>query len=251
MERTLHIIYRHIPTHAERYSRDPNKTRPPWFSYQSCFHNLMSTIRNDPRGHQVRVLILFDGSLDDFQQDFIASYYANAELGLGVQFVKGGSNGASFLIALDMLRKSELPDTDLLYFLENDYLHQPGWVSKTFELFESGQSVDIVSLYDHRDKYESEMYTSLRSRLVLTPTHHWRTVPSTCGTFIVTKAEMLRDYDIWTADLIDYVLFPKLQDERGRVLLTPVPGLSTHCMPGYLSPTVDWQTLAQQNHTRL
>jgi hypothetical protein len=42
------------------------------------------------------------------------------------------------------------------------------------------------------------------------------------------------------------VLFPKLQDERGRVLLTPVPGLATHCMAGYLSPAVDWQALATQ-----
>lgn len=251
MDRTIHIIYRHIPTHAERFSRDPNKSRPPWFSYQSCFHNLMSTIRSDPRGHQVRVLILFDGSMEDFLQDFIATYYANASLQLGVQFVKGGSNGASFLIALDMLHRSAIPDTDILYFLENDYLHQHGWVSKTLELFESGLPVDIVSLYDHRDKYEFAMYAGLRSRICITPTHHWRTVPSTCGTFLIRKSEMMQDYDIWTANLIDYVLFPKLQDERGRVLLTPIPGLATHCMEGYLSPAVDWQALALRGDIRL
>jgi hypothetical protein len=90
------------------------------------------------------------------------------------------------------------------------------------------------------------MYAGLRSRICITPTHHWRTVPSTCGTFLIEKSEMMRDYDIWTANLIDYLLFPKLQDERGRVLLTPVPGLATHCMAGYLSPAVDWQALATQ-----
>jgi hypothetical protein len=67
----------------------------------------MQTIRSDPRGHQVKVLVLFDGTMDEFLQDFIATYYANADLKLGVQFVQGGSNGATFLIALDMLRKSD------------------------------------------------------------------------------------------------------------------------------------------------
>lgn len=250
MDRTIHVIYRHIPVHAERFSRDPYKSRPPWFSYQSCFHNLLSTIRSDPRGEQVRVIILFDGELEDFMQDFSATYHANPSLQLGVQLVKGGSNGASFLIALDLLHKSTIPDTDIIYFLENDYLHQHGWVSKTLELFDSQHQVDIVSLYDHRDKYEFEMYSDLRSRICITATHHWRTVPSTCGTFLITKGEMMRDYDIWTSNLTDYILFPKLQEERGRVLLTPIPGLATHCMAGYLSPIIDWQTLAQQSDNR-
>jgi hypothetical protein len=251
MQRTIHIIYRHIPIRAEKNSRDPNKSRPEWFSYQVCFHNLMQTIRSDPRGHQVKVLVLFDGTMDEFLQDFIATYYANADLKLGVQFVQGGSNGATFLIALDMLRKSDIPDSDIIYFLENDYLHQHGWVSKALELFDSQHKVDIVSLYDHRDKYDFAMYDDLRSKLYYTATHHWRTVPSTCGTFLLEKAEMLRDYDIWTANLIDYMLFPTLQNDRGRLLLTPVPGLATHCMAGYLSPVVDWQALALQSDNKV
>ena len=99
MQRTIHIIYRHIPIRAEKNSRDPNKSRPEWFSYQVCFHNLMQTIRSDPRGHQVKVLVLFDRTMDEFLQDFIATYYANADLKLGVQFVQGGSNGANVTIA--------------------------------------------------------------------------------------------------------------------------------------------------------
>ena len=249
--RKLHIIYRHIPLRAEKYSRDPQKVRPEWFSYEICFQNLLRTVKADPLADRVKITILYDGTLDDFMLDFVASYYSDESLGLNVQFIRGGSNGNSFLIALDLVRSSEFPDTDLIYFLENDYLHQHGWVSKLFELFESRHPIDFVSLYDHRDKYDFDMYSELLSKLIYTPSHHWRTVPSTCGTFILEKGAVLRDYDIWTANIADFYLFPKLILERGRVLFTPVPGLATHSMSGYLSPTIDWGTVALESANKL
>lgn len=242
--RVLHIVYRHIHQKNESAHSNPGKLRPDWFSWEACFRNLLLTVRSDRLAHRVKILIIFDGAPEDFYNDFIAGYHANKELNLDLQFVKGGSNGASFLIALDLLRKSSIPDTDLIYLLENDYIHQPGWVSKLFELYDSQHQVDIVSLYDHRDKYDFEMYSSLVAKLVYTPTHHWRTAPSTCGSFIVDKAELLKDYDVWTSDLPDFYLFPKMIVERGRVLLTPIPGLATHCMAQFLSPAVDWQLLS-------
>jgi len=245
----MHVIYRHIPISAEKNSRDPNKSRPEWFKYKTCFHNLLTTIRSDPMGANVKLLILFDGTPDEFLEDFIATYYANPDLGLSLQLIKGGSNGNSFLIALAMLSHSDIPDDDLIYFLENDYMHQHGWVSKTFEIFNSKHPVDFVSLYDHRDKYDFEMYDDLTSKIVYSDTHHWRTAPSTCGTFILEKGAVVRDYDLWTSNLVDYILFPTLINDRKRMLLTPVPGLATHCMQGYLSPTIDWDSLARQAST--
>lgn len=249
VSRTLHVILRHVHQKAEARSRDPNKVRPEWFSYEACFRNLLQTIRRDPLADQVKVLILFDGPMEDFVEDFAAGYYADRSLGLSVEFIRAGSNATSFLIALEMVRTSPIPDTDLIYFLENDYMHQHGWVSKLFELYDSGHRADVVSLYDHRDKYDFDMYADLQSRLIYSDTHHWRTVPSTCGTFVLEKGAVLKDYDLWTSNLLDYVLFPTLINERGRVLWTPVPGLATHSMSGYLSPAIDWAGLAQEAAT--
>jgi hypothetical protein len=53
-----------------------------------------------------------------------------------------------------------------------------------------------------------------------------------------------RDWEVFSLFLPDYHLFSKLVAEMGRVLLTPVPGLSTHSMEGYLSPTIDWEKLS-------
>lgn len=246
IERNIHVIYRHTPASSERVVNGPKKDRPDWFSYETCFRNLLQTVKFDPLNEKVKILILFDGSADEFIKDFSAGYYANELLGLDLQLISGGSNAVSFLIALDLIRKSTIADHDLIYFMENDYIHQHGWVSKLLELYRSMHTFDFVSLYDHRDKYIHEMYPDLPSHLIFSETHHWRTTPSTCGTFVLEKVAILRDYDVWTSNLRDAILFPKLIRERGRVLLTPVPGLATHCMINYISPTIDWEHLVNQ-----
>lgn len=241
--RNLHIFYRHVHVKADIRSRDPNKSRPEWFSHEKCFRNLLKTIAADPLGHRVSVTIMYDSSLEDLQTDFMASFIANEQLGIKLQFIKGGSDKNSFLITLAYAKAAALPGTDLVYFLENDYVHQHGWVSKVFELYGSGQSFDVVSLYDHKDKYFLPMYSQLTARLCLSPTHHWRTTPSTCASFLLEKAAFDRDYEVFSAGKTDYFFFSDLIDGRGRVLLSPIPGLSTHSMEGYLSPNVDWAQL--------
>jgi hypothetical protein len=41
------------------------------------------------------------------------------------------------------------------------------------------------------------------------------------------------------SDLMDHQLFAELE-KKGRVVLSPIPGLATHCMVNLLSPGVDW-----------
>lgn len=244
INRQLHILYRHVHVKANVRSRDPNKARPEWFSHEKCFRNLMDTIAADPLGHQVTVTIMYDGTVEDLQTDFIAPYLANKELGLRLQLLQGGSDINSFLITLAYARGLAVPATDLIYFLENDYLHQQGWVSKVFELYASGQAFDVVSLYDHKDKYILPMYEALTARLVLSRSHHWRTAPSTCASFLLSKEAFERDCDAFGSGQNDYYFFSEVVGRRGRILLSPIPGLSTHSMEGYLSPNVDWARLA-------
>ena len=242
----LYIFFRHVGMKAETRSRDPNKQRPAWFSHEICFQNLLSTIRLDPLGFRVKLIIVFDGSVEDLSADYIAGYYTNQALGINLQFIRGGSDLNSFLITLGLANSLELAQNDLIYILENDYMHQHGWVSKVFELFETELKFDYVSLYDHRDKYHYDMYADLTSRIVYSPSHHWRTSPSTCASFILTKQNLKRDYEVFSSGLTDYYFFSKLVAERGGVLLTPLPGLATHSMAGYLSPTVNWEKLAAE-----
>ena len=241
--RVLHIYYRHVHEKTNMISRDPNKLRPVWFSYESCFRNLMDTIRLDPQGNRVKIIIVYDGTLEDFNDDFIADYYANKSFGLDMRFIRGGSNGNSFVITSGMVKNAQMPGSDLIYLLENDYLHQPGWVSKLFELYDSGYNFDYAALYDHpysRKLYDFFMPTNLSTHVIHSRSHHWRTASSTCASFIVDKHTFDRDYNILMSGNHDYHLFEKLLSKSGRRLLISVPGLSTHSMEELLSPTVDW-----------
>lgn len=242
-DRRLHIYYRHVHVKAELRSRDPNKKRPPWFSYEGCFRNLLETIRQDRLGHRVRINVVYDGSADEARSDFVIELCNRYQVPAHIYLTSAGSDMRSLLTTFQLANDSDLPDRDLIYFLENDYAHQPGWTGKVFELYESGHKFDFVSLYDHRDKYHLPMYVSLTAKLLYSRTHHWRTAPSTCASFILEKAALRRDYDVFSSGLTDYYLFTKLVGERGRTLLTPLPGLSTHAMAEYLSPAVDWEKL--------
>lgn len=243
MERTLHIFYRHVHQRADARSRDPNKARPQWFSYEACFRNLLHTIRTDPQGHRVKVKVMFDGDQADLMGDFVSRYLAVEDVNVSFQYIVAGSDHYSSLITYNHAYQTVTQPEDVIYFLENDYMHQMGWVSKVFELVDSQIPAQYWSLYDHKDKYFLPMYADLQSQLFHTATHHWRTTPSTCGTFLVRRETYEQDYDIFRQGIQDYFLFDKLRRERGRTLVTPVPGLSTHSMEGYLSPTVPWEQL--------
>ncbi len=243
--RTLHIYYRHVHIKTDKTSRDPNKARPEWFSHENCFRNLMKTVLRDPQAQRVIVNIIYDGPAQDFQDDFIAKYCANPELRLQTRLIAGGSDKNSSLITLHLAHTDALQPEDLVYMLENDYLHQDGWVSKVLEAFDSGLPFQYLSLYDHQDKYNYAMYEGLRSKVMHTASHHWRTVPSSCASYLMERRTLDADYDILSQGLPDYYFFNILTDERQRVLVTPVPGLSTHCMAGYLSPVVSWDRMAQ------
>ncbi len=242
MERNLHIYYRHVHSKAEQRSRDPNKSRPEWFSYEACFRNLLATIQHDPFAHRVRLTVMFDGTQEDYADDFVSKYSNNLGLGLGLAFLQAGSDMNSAILTAHHVYHSQIPDGDVVYMLENDYLHQPNWVSKVFDLYDSELFFDYVSLYDHGDKYFLPMYDDLSSRVLHSGTHHWRTAPSTCGSYLSEITQFRLDYDVFQSGIQDFYLFQTLVEQRQRVLLTPIPGLSTHCMEHVLSPVVDWKS---------
>jgi len=152
----------------------------------------------------------------------------------------GGSDADSFFETVKYAKNQNLNENDLVYFLENDYLHVNDWVDKVIDLFSTFQGLNYVSLYDHNDKYFLPMYNDLVSKIIATSKHHWRTTPSTCGSFIINKQILDEDFDILSTMKGDHNKFLYLNSTRSRFVLSPIPGLSTHCMNGLMSPTINW-----------
>jgi hypothetical protein len=193
------------------------------------------SVKDYPK-QNVELHVVFDG---DINSNFIGKYQDK----FTTHLIKAGNDQLSFFQTWEIAKSISMEQTDLVYFIENDYLHLQGWDQKVTELFETYKLLHYVSLYDHNDKYFLPMYEDLVSKIFTTETHHWRTTPSTCGSFIITKQLFDLDYDINTSIVGDHNKFLQLAEERNRMVITPIPGLSTHCMEGLMSPTIKWDKL--------
>jgi len=211
------------------------KGRPLWFDYENCFKNLLESIRDK----NVDLYVIMDGKLESNWIFNYKEYYRSYE-------IEGGNITSVTEGVYSFIKSLNLPDDELVYVLENDYIHTGEWVDKVIDLYKNFKGLTYISLYDHNDKYFLPMYEDLVSKIFAASTHHWRTTPSTCGSYITTSKIFREDYDDHTGvttPVGDHHKWLFLSETKNRFVLTPVPGLSTHCMEGLLSPTVDWSMI--------
>lgn len=152
-------------------------------------------------------------------------------------------NGFSFLKTLEDAI-AENNDDDIIYFVENDYLHLPNIDDYLYDGFSTGSN--LVTLYDHLDKYTS--YHSLTSKIFLGKLCHWRTTPSTCMTFAANVKTLKKHKSVFYKHASyplqphDHNMFINLW-EVGEILVSPIPGRCTHGERAHLSPLIDWNIL--------
>ena len=229
--RNIHIFYSHYNVEGTG-----QKSRPAWFDYEKCFINLLNSIEDKPH---ITIHLIMDGKIDD---NWIKKYqdkYISHE-------IKGGNIDDVTTNLYKIVYDLDCSEDDLIYILENDYVHVPEWEDKIQTLYSEFENLSYVSLYDHYDKYFLPMYDELVSKLWVTNNHHWRLTPSTCGSYITTKKIFNEDYLDHTGVTVpigDHHKWLFLSENKNRFMITPVPGLSTHCMEGLLSQTINWQTI--------
>jgi hypothetical protein len=225
----IHILQSHYNVTGVDF-----KYRPSWFDYEKCFINLLDTIE----GKDIDLHLIMDGKIED---NWIKKY---KDKFIPHEIVGGNMEKAAmemYKIAYSLTES--MGEKDLFYFLENDYLHVKGWDEKVLDMFQTFDGLHYISLYDHGDKYWHPNYDDLVSKIFCSNTHHWRTMMSTCGSYIVSKKIFLEDYQDHTTIIGDHNKWLYLNETKGRFLLSAVPGLSTHCMEAFLSPTIDWKKI--------
>jgi hypothetical protein len=139
---------------------------------------------------------------------------------------------------------------DQIYVCEDDYLHFDGSLDKIKE-FLNKYSKYFCHPIDYPNLYESNSRFVYDSEIILTNTHHWRSIKSTTYTIAFTKSlykEHIRTFDI----IKDYVY-----DEHGVNLLyifnkcfSPIPSLSSHLTNGCLPYIVDTQKVYDKNYNK-
>lgn len=154
-------------------------------------------------------------------------------------------NAGSLKLAFEMAM--ELPEEDIVYLIEDDFLHTAG----AEELIKEGLTkADYVSLYDHADKYAPgpNPYVGKlgeKTQVFLTNHSHWKLTNSTVQTFATKVKTLKEDKDIiWKYNFEQEVpdSFHTFIDlgKKGRLLATTIPGRSTHCHSPWESPLINW-----------
>lgn len=222
-----------------------NKVKLQQATKEYCLLNFVSKFNLD--NNQIHIIAdnVTDAGLLEFLKQLI-----NEHDNIDIEYTSL-SNAQSFKYVFN--KALLLDDTESVYFVEDDYLHMPG----SFNCIEEALLIsDYVTLYDHPDKYINHSDGGDNpfiedggeiTRVVLTKSAHWKLTNSTTMTFASKVSTLKHDADIWMKHLTtdhpnDFIAFLDLR-AVGRTLLSPIPGLSTHCETKYLSPLTNWQEI--------
>ena len=143
---------------------------------------------------------------------------------------------------------------DLLYFVEDDYIHEKDCLNEMLFTYEKFASLikdelilcpsDFPYLYN---KFEP-------TQIILGNKRHWRVVEETLVTFLTSKKLLLKHWDTFISmSEINHNPFEKPLHEiySKQYCLSPIPSLAMHCaninsIYG-ISPIMDWKRLWDEN----
>jgi uncharacterized Fe-S cluster protein YjdI len=221
-----------------------NKVKPQYINNRNCLKNATSVF--NPNKH--RWAVIADNTSDETNN--MITEYVPADC---ITYTSIGSGAGTFNFGLDMCLN--LNENEIVYFLENDYLH----VENSDLILEEGINIggDYVSLYDHPDKYIPankggnpfiEEDGGELTKVYLSKSAHWKMTNSTTMTFasristLKDDEKILRNWTNMGHYPKDFDMFLELR-EKGKVLLTPMPGYSTHGESAWLSPLRNWEII--------
>ncbi|MFY8169527.1 MAG: glycosyltransferase family 2 protein, partial [Candidatus Fonsibacter sp.] len=143
---------------------------------------------------------------------------------------------------------------DLLYFVEDDYIHEKDCLNEMLFTYEKFASLikdelilcpsDFPYLYNKFDP----------TQIILGNKRHWRVVEETLVTFLTSKKLLLKHWDTFISmSQINHDPFEKPLHEiySKQYCLSPIPSLAMHCtninsIYG-LSPVIEWKRLWDEN----
>jgi hypothetical protein len=219
-----------------------NKVKPDYINNEACLNNFCNVFFDYI--HDIHIIA---DNCSESTLTMIAKYIDSTN----IEKVAIGHGAGTFNLALD--RAMKLDDKEVVYFVENDYLHKQNSPKIVQEGLSLGAS--FVSLYDHPDKYldpskGGNPYCeggAEDTRVYLTDSCHWKITNSTTMTFASTVEVLKRvEHPLrkWTNTHhpYDFQMFLELR-EQNELLVTPLPGYATHGETAYLAPLTDWSKI--------
>ena len=214
-----------------------NKVKPDYINNENCLANATKEFDDT-------IWSVIADNISEDTNNMIQKYVTRD----CILYAEKGNGAATFNMALDEALMYD--DDEIIYFIENDYLHKPGSQKIIQEAFELGAS--FVSLYDHPDKYMipekgGNPYCeggAEDTRVYKSNSVHWKITNSTTMTFASKVSTLKRVEPIlrkWTSGVHpdDFKMFLDLRSQN-ELLITPIPGFATHGETAWLSPLCKW-----------
>ncbi|MBF4474376.1 glycosyltransferase family 2 protein [Methanobacterium formicicum] len=227
---------------------------------------------------KVKMIVLLDNCPSEYS-DLFKRYFDPDDLEL--IHLEGVGNLKTFSMQIEILLDQKF--SDVVYFAEDDYYYLPNQFSEMINFLIKSDDVDFVSPFDHIDYYKYNFH-NYNSKIKFCEKKHWRTVATTCLTFLTTKETLKNtqnifksytrgnyDTSIW-ASLTKYNIFNPfkllryqekpyfigvffkswrysvIQNFFGKrwSLWTPIPTIATHVETEDVSPTLEWSKIIEE-----
>lgn len=143
-------------------------------------------------GVRTRLIVLLDGCGDEYAHLF-DRFFANGQVP-GVDYERIATdaigNHATYRRQLELLSESA-QEARFLYFSEDDYIYETG-AFRAMMAFLEEPGVDFVTPLDHPDSYAKDNPNVAESIIRCSQDCHWRSVASTCCTFMLKSETLAR-----------------------------------------------------------
>lgn len=225
-------------SNPEHEGRRANIQKLPHATKRYCLENFIKCFPTS------EITVLADGILPD-TLDYLQGLQSEGKIKFRKIFA--GSMAKAFRVGLEAIR--DLPENEAVMIQEDDYLYLDGAEKAITEALVYG---DYVTGYTHPDKWmnperggnpfvEQEGVSEI-TRVIQCPSRFWMITNSTTCTFATTRDTIRADWDDWmegTKDEVnaqDFQTFIRLRQTKDRLVLMPIPTLSTHTMMDWLAP---------------
>ena len=128
------------------------------------------------------MFVLLDNCPPSYE-DLFKRYFDEGDLEL--IRLSGVGNRATFNMQIDILLDQNF--SEIIYLAEDDYLYLPNQFESMVKFLREEPRVDFVSPADRSDYYIGEKH-KYKSYIKFFGNRHWRTVATTCLTFLTTKS---------------------------------------------------------------
>ena len=184
MKYTLAIAHRVCPALAKTASHYTDKFE----MVKATTDSLAAALK----GVSTHLLVILDGCDERYEQLFDETFGEGAVDAVDYERVSTPAigNHPTYLKQFEWL-DGQVNEAEFLYFSEDDYIYDHDAFRQMIE-FCRVKGVDFVTPLDHPDRYSHFVAESVLSEIRVGTSRHWRTVGTSCCTFLVGRETFKR-----------------------------------------------------------